>query len=103
MADILITFSVTVLPMFVFMLINLRFSYINFYFAADEFAILLTDCMTTSALNKQFIANLVLLRCHPSENASVIEYANFVETQLQNEKLEIRESYELFSVKNYSV
>ena len=68
-----------------------------------KFAILLTDCMTTSALNEQFIANLVLLRCHPSENASVIEYANSVEAQLQNEKLEIRESYELFSVKNYSV
>ena len=49
-----------------------------------KFTILLTDCMTTSALNEQFIANLVLLRCHPSENASVIEYANFVETQLQN-------------------
>ena len=69
----------------------------------ENLHILLTDCMTTSALNEQFIANLVLLRCHPSENASVIEYANFVEAQLQNEKLEIRESYELFSVKNYSV
>ena len=34
--------------------------------------------MTTSALNEQFIANLVLLRCYPSENASVIEYVNYI-------------------------
>ena len=47
--------------------------------------ILLTDCMTTSALNEQFIANLVLLRCHPSENASVIEYANSEDAQFEKE------------------
>ena len=40
-----------------------------------NFAVLDADLLKTSALNEQFIANLVLLRLKQSENASALEYA----------------------------
>ena len=46
-----------------------------------NFAIRIADCKGMSALNEQFIANLVPLHSVPSESASAKEYANsFVNT-----------------------
>ena len=45
---------------------------------------LLTDCIKTSALNEQFIANLVLLRFYPSENASESRIYNFTSRTHRN-------------------
>jgi len=47
-----------------------------------NFAILKADLLRASALNEQFVANLVLLRLKQSESVSAVEYAISLVTHL---------------------